>query len=64
MTAVAATASWKVWVVKMDLRGRITLPAEVRHRLGIKPGDTLVMTEEKRGLRIELARVRPIPGDC
>ncbi len=55
MTAASAKASWRLWVVKVDSRGRITLPAEVRQRLGVKAGDTLVLVLEKQGLRIETA---------
>ncbi|HEY4309001.1 MAG TPA: AbrB/MazE/SpoVT family DNA-binding domain-containing protein [Pirellulales bacterium] len=47
------TASWKLWVIKMDGRGRITLPLDVREHLDVRPGDTLVMREVEGGLRIE-----------
>ena len=62
MTAAVAESSRKGWVVRMDSRGRITLPKEVRSRLAIKSGDRLVMTEESGGLRIEPARVRVSPA--
>ncbi|HZZ79626.1 MAG TPA: AbrB/MazE/SpoVT family DNA-binding domain-containing protein [Gemmataceae bacterium] len=52
MIAVA-NASWRVWVVKMDRRGRITLPIDVRERLRIRLGDTLVIRKVEGGLRIE-----------
>jgi AbrB family looped-hinge helix DNA binding protein len=53
MMKAVASASWKVWVVKMDGRGRITLPMDVRDRLGVRPGDTVVMRECEGGLFIE-----------
>lgn len=55
MSDVAMVGSWKMWVVKMDSRGRITLPEPVRERLGIKVGDVLSMTEGERGLKIKAA---------
>lgn len=59
MTAAVAQASWRIWVVKVDSRGRITLSADVRQRLGVKAGDTLVLILEKHGLRIETAAGSP-----
>jgi AbrB family looped-hinge helix DNA binding protein len=53
MITAVVSGSWKVWVVKMDGRGRITLPMDVRDRLRVRPGDTLIMHEVKGGLRIE-----------
>lgn len=39
--------------VKMDTAGRIVVPAGIRHRLGVDPGDTLVLKEEDGGIRIQ-----------
>lgn len=38
---------------RVDPSGRIVLPAEVRERLGIKPGDTLVLQDEGIALRVQ-----------
>lgn len=48
----------------MDGRGRLVLPAALRNRLGIKPGDELVVTEEQGVLRLEarLAAARSLIG--
>jgi AbrB family looped-hinge helix DNA binding protein len=53
MNVVASVPSWKRWVLKMDRRGRIALPSEIRLRLGVTAGDTLRLTEAECGLRIE-----------
>lgn len=38
----------------MDERGRVVLPAEMRRRLELLPGDVLVVTEEPSGgLRLQ-----------
>jgi len=49
----------------MDDRGRVVLPAEVRRRLEMHPGDELVVTEEAEGtLRLQSRRaaVRTLIG--
>jgi AbrB family looped-hinge helix DNA binding protein len=58
---------------RLNENGRIVIPAEIRSRMGIKPGDTLILTLEGDVLKIEsqLARIRRIqesmraliPGD-
>ncbi len=41
----------------MDDRGRVVLPAELRRRLEMHPGDELVLTEEADGaLRLQSRR--------
>lgn len=43
--------------VRLDERGRLLLPAALRHRLGMRPGDELVLSEEAGGaLRLESRR--------
>ena len=42
MTAVGGTA-------RLDDRGRVVLPADLRRRLEMRPGDELVVTEEPGG---------------
>ncbi len=44
----------------IDEKGQLTLPAELRERLGLSEGDTLVF--ESRGARI-VARKAPPSGD-
>ncbi len=41
----------------MDERGRVVLPAEIRRRLEMRPGDEFVVTEEPGGtLRLQSRR--------
>jgi AbrB family looped-hinge helix DNA binding protein len=58
---------------RLNDNGRIVIPAEIRQKMGIKPGDTLYLTLEGDVLKVEsqLARIRRIqesmraliPGD-
>jgi AbrB family looped-hinge helix DNA binding protein len=58
---------------KLNDNGRIVIPAEIRSKMGIKPGDTLFLTLEGDVLKVEsqMARIRRIqesmraliPGD-
>lgn len=42
---------------RLDERGRLLLPAALRRRLGMRPGDDLMVTEEADGvLRVESRR--------
>lgn len=42
---------------RLDERGRLVLPAELRRRLGLRPGDELTISEEDEGvLRVESRR--------
>jgi AbrB family looped-hinge helix DNA binding protein len=47
---------------KLNDNGRIVIPAEIRSKMGIKPGDTLFLTLEGDVLKIEsqMARIRRI----
>jgi AbrB family looped-hinge helix DNA binding protein len=47
---------------RVNDNGRIVIPAEIRQRMGIKPGDTLFLTLEGDVLKVEpyLARIRRI----
>lgn len=38
---------------RLDERGRLVLPATLRHRLGLRPGDELLVTEADGVLRVE-----------
>jgi AbrB family looped-hinge helix DNA binding protein len=37
-------------VVRLDRRGRLVLPAALRHRLGLKPGEELLIIEGTDGV--------------
>lgn len=44
---------------RINENGRIVIPAEIRQKMGLKPGDTLVMKLDADGeLRIESHRAR------
>lgn len=47
---------------KLNDNGRIVIPAEIRQKMGIKPGDTLLLTLEGDVLKVEsqLALIRRI----
>jgi AbrB family looped-hinge helix DNA binding protein len=44
---------------KVQSRGRLTLPADVRQALGIEPGDRVTFTETKPGRFEVQAEARP-----
>jgi antitoxin PrlF len=37
-------------------KGQITIPHEVRRKLGVRPGDKLVFAEDSAGFRVEPVR--------
>lgn len=39
--------------VRVDAAGRITLPAELRYKLGIEPGQELTLAEDEHGIRLQ-----------
>ena len=41
-----------VYETRVDPNGRIVLPAPVRHRLGLAPGDDVVLRLERDGVRV------------
>ena len=43
---------------RINENGRIVIPAEIRQKLAVKPGDTLYLTAEGDTLRIESHRAR------
>jgi AbrB family looped-hinge helix DNA binding protein len=44
-------------IARLDERGRVVLPADMRRRLEMRPGDELVVTEEPGGtLRLQSRR--------
>ena len=49
----------RVYPIKVDASGRILLPAEVRKRYHIASGDTVILVDDGRELRIKLHRKLP-----
>jgi len=47
-------------LVQLGKRGQLTLPAEVRRALGLKPGDALVVQLEEGRVVLEPAVVLPV----
>jgi AbrB family looped-hinge helix DNA binding protein len=47
---------------RVGQKGQITLPAEMRHRLGIKPRDIVRIVPVKDGVKIERAESRLLKG--
>lgn len=45
---------------RMTTKGQVTIPKEVRERLGLRPGDELEFTEENGVFRLR-KRVSPAP---
>ena len=45
----------KVYRARLDSSGRIVLPADVRERLGVSDGDSVLVVEDDVGFRIETA---------
>lgn len=41
---------------KINANGRIVIPAEMRKRMGVAPGDTVMLTEEDGVLRVQSHR--------
>ena len=52
------------YTIRMGDRGRLVIPAEARARLGLKPGDRLLLDESEGELRLLPlpARVRALHG--
>jgi AbrB family looped-hinge helix DNA binding protein len=46
-----------VVTARLDERGRLVLPAKLRHRLDLHPGDELVIVDEPDGVRLKSRRV-------
>jgi AbrB family looped-hinge helix DNA binding protein len=39
--------------VRVDSAGRVVIPAEIRHHIGIEPGQDLILSEDGQGLRLQ-----------
>jgi AbrB family looped-hinge helix DNA binding protein len=39
--------------VRVDAVGRVTLPAELRHKMGIEPGQELILAEDDQGIHLQ-----------
>jgi bifunctional DNA-binding transcriptional regulator/antitoxin component of YhaV-PrlF toxin-antitoxin module len=46
--------SRSAWLVRVDSRGRITLPLEMRRQHDLRPGNIVAFHCYERGIRIEL----------
>ncbi|HEV2487424.1 MAG TPA: AbrB/MazE/SpoVT family DNA-binding domain-containing protein [Terracidiphilus sp.] len=44
--------------VRLNNNGRIVIPAEIRHQLGLEPGDTVLLSVEGDMLKLESHRNR------
>ena len=42
---------------RITSKGQITVPQDIRHRLGVRPGDRLLFESDSRGVRIRPLRV-------
>ncbi len=51
-------------VVTVGERGRLVVPVDLRHRLHLEPGDRVLLSEDRGGLRVEsfAARVDRLTG--
>lgn len=45
-------SSHPVWGVKLDSRGRIVIPVQVRRQLNVAAGDSVLLIEEDDGFRL------------
>jgi antitoxin PrlF len=41
---------------KMTSKGQVTVPREIRRRLGVRPGDRLLFEEDGNGVRVTAVR--------
>jgi AbrB family looped-hinge helix DNA binding protein len=48
--------SHRTYLVRVDGRGRLVLPAQVRRELGVDRGDALVLEEAAGGVRLRSVR--------
>ena len=39
--------------VRVDTAGRVVIPAELRQKLGIEPGQELILAEDGQGIRLQ-----------
>lgn len=45
---------------KVTSKGQVTIPKDVRERLGLRPGDEIEFVEDRRGFRVQkLMQVSP-----
>jgi AbrB family looped-hinge helix DNA binding protein len=43
---------------RLNNNGRIVIPAEIRHQMGLEPGDTVLLSVEGNVLKVESHRAR------
>jgi AbrB family looped-hinge helix DNA binding protein len=53
-----------MYLAKMTTRGQITIPHEVRVRLGVRPGDRVAFFEEDGEIVIESSSRLELKKDC
>ena len=44
---------------KVSFKGQITIPKEIRNKLGVTPGDFVLFAEEKGAVVLKKARISP-----
>ncbi len=42
----------RLWLRSIDTHGRITIPAELRRQLGLRPGSRVVLDTEQNQIRL------------
>ncbi len=62
MAATAPPVPMKAQVAKITSKGQITIPAEIRESLGVKPGDKLVFARSADG-ELVMRRLEEFPFD-
>ena len=43
----------KIWIRKINAKGQITIPAELRSQLGLRPGTRVVMWQQDGCIRLQ-----------
>jgi len=49
-----------IYIRRINSKGQVTIPAEIRRHLGLRPGDKVII--RVRGGHIEMARATRISG--
>lgn len=61
-TTIVEGMTVKEFASRVGQKGQITLPAEIRQRLGIKPKDTVRIVPTEDGVKIERADSKLLAG--
>ena len=43
----------KIWIRKINAKGQVTIPAELRRNLGLRPGTRVVMWQQDGCIRLQ-----------